>query len=69
MTSNHGRRLDRLEEAHAPSGRPERWHQVIGDTKAELDQRIAELIASGEASASDGFIRNLIVDPPQRNEV
>ena len=69
MTSNHGRRLDRLEEIHAPAGRPERWHQVIGDTKAELDQRIAELIASGEARAGDGFIRNLIVDPPERIEV
>jgi hypothetical protein len=69
MASNHTRRLDRLEEAHAPSGRPERWHQVIGDTKAELDQRIAELIASGEARDGDGIIRNLIVDPPQRIEV
>jgi hypothetical protein len=69
MASNHTRRLDRLEEIHAPGGRPERWHQVIGDTKAELDQRIAELIASGEAKVGDGFIRNLIVDPPQRNEV
>ena len=69
MASNHSRRLDRLEEIHAPSGRPERWHQVIGDTRAELDQRIAEMIASGEAKVGDGFIRNLIVDPPQRNEV
>jgi len=69
MTSNHCRRLDRLEEIHAPHGRPERWHQVIGDTKAELDQRIAELIASGEARPTDGFIRNLIVDPPERIEV
>jgi hypothetical protein len=42
---------------------------VIGDTKAELDQRIAELIASGEARDGDGIIRNLIVDPPQRIEV
>ena len=69
MATNHTRRLERLEEIHAPGGRPERWHQVIGDTKAELDQRIAELIASGEAKAGDGFIRNLIVDPPQRIEV
>jgi hypothetical protein len=42
---------------------------LIGDTRAELDQRIAEMIASGEAKVGDGFIRNLIVDPPQRNEV
>ena len=69
MTSNHGHRLDRLEGIHAPHGRPERWHQVVGDTKAELDQRIAEMIASGEAKVGDGFIRNLIVDPPQRIEV
>jgi hypothetical protein len=67
MALNHTRRLDRLEETHAPSGRPERWHQVIGDTKAELDQRIAELIASGEARAGDGFIRRLIIDSPQRH--
>jgi hypothetical protein len=69
MASNHTRRLDRLEEIHAPNDRPERWHQVVSDTKAELDQRIAEMIASGEAKVGDGFIRNLIVDPPQRIEV
>ena len=63
MTSNHGRRLHRLEEAHAPSGRPERWHQVIGDTEAELDELTNELIASGEAKPTDGFVRRLIIGP------
>jgi hypothetical protein len=42
---------------------------VIGDTEAELDERMEELIASGRAKRGDGFIRNLIVDPPQRIEV
>ena len=63
MASNHSRRLDRLEEIHAPSGRPERWHQVIGDTEAELDERTRELIASGQAKPTDGFVRHLIVSP------
>jgi len=63
MASNHTRRLDRLEEIHAPSGRPERWHQVIGDSKAELDEKMQELIDSGEAKPTDGFVRYLIVSP------
>ena len=60
-TRNDNRRLDRLEEIHAPSG-PARWHGVIGDSEAELDERIHELIASGRAKPTDGFIRHLIVD-------
>jgi hypothetical protein len=63
MATNHTRRLDRLEEIHTPSGRPERWHQVIGDTEAELDERTNELIASGEAKPTDGFVHRLIIDP------
>jgi hypothetical protein len=63
MALNHSRRLDRLEEIHAPSDRPERWHQVIGESDAELEMRMNEMIASGEAKPSDGFIRHLIVDP------
>jgi len=55
--------MDRLEEIHAPSDRPERWHQVIGDTDAELDERTNELIASGEARPTHGFIRRLLIDP------
>jgi hypothetical protein len=63
MATNHSRRLDRLEEIHAPSSRPERWHQVIGGSEAELDARMEELIASGKAKPTDGFVRRLIVSP------
>jgi hypothetical protein len=66
MATNHSRRLDRLEETHAPSGRPDRWHNVVGDTEAELNARVQELVASGQAMKGDGFIRNLIVDPARR---
>ena len=59
----HSRRLDKLEEIYAPSGRPERWHTVVGDTDTELDQRMEDMIASGEAQPSDGFVQNLIVSP------
>jgi hypothetical protein len=63
MVANHSRRLDRLEEVHTPNGRPERWHDVIGHSEAELDTRTEELIVSGQAKKGDGFIRNLIVSP------
>jgi hypothetical protein len=43
--SNHGRRLDRLEERHAPPGIPARWHRVIGDSEAELDRQTDKVIA------------------------
>jgi hypothetical protein len=62
MTTNHSRRLDRLEEIHTPAG-PERWHRVIGHSEAELEERIREMIASGEANPNDGFSRRLIVSP------
>jgi hypothetical protein len=61
MATNHGRRLDRLEEIHIPSDRPARWHRVIGNSDAELDERMRELIARRLAGASDGFVRRLIV--------
>jgi hypothetical protein len=61
--ANHSRRLDRLEERYAPAGFPARWHRVIGDTEAELDERMRELIASGQADPDDGFVRHLIVSP------
>jgi hypothetical protein len=62
MATNHGRRLDRLEEIHTPSG-PERWHRVIGHSDAELGERINEMIASGDAKSTDGFSSRLIVSP------
>jgi hypothetical protein len=62
MAMNHSRRLDRIEEIHTPSG-PERWHRVIGHSEAELEERIQEMIASGEAKPGDGFSRRLIVSP------
>jgi hypothetical protein len=62
MATNHGRRLNRLEEVYAPS-RPERWHRVIGHSEAELDERMSGMIASGEAKSTDGFVRRLIVSP------
>jgi hypothetical protein len=62
VATNHGRRLDRLEEIQTPSG-PERWHRVIGHSEAELEKRIREMIASGEANPNDGFSRRLIVSP------
>jgi hypothetical protein len=55
--------MDRLEVIHAPSDRPERWHRVVGDTEAELDERTNELIASGRTKSTDGFVRHLIVSP------
>jgi hypothetical protein len=61
MAINHGRRLDRLEEIHAPSSRPDRWHRVIGHSGAELEKRKWQMIALGEAKADDGFICRLIV--------
>jgi hypothetical protein len=61
MAMNHSRRLDRLEEIHSPSGRPDRWHRVIGRCESELDKRVNELIASGEAKPTDGFVLRLIV--------
>jgi hypothetical protein len=63
MAPNYSRRLDRLEEIYVPSGRPGRWHQVIGDSEAELDARMEELITSGKAKPTDGFVRRLIVSP------
>lgn len=63
IVSNHGRRLDRLEEIHAPGERPERWHRVIGHSDVELEERMKEMIASGEAEPTDGFVYRLIVDP------
>jgi hypothetical protein len=42
MATNHSRRLYRLEEIHTPNG-PERWHQVIGHSEAELDGRMNEM--------------------------
>ncbi len=63
MATNHSRRLDRLEEIHTPSGRPDRFHRVIGDSDAELEERMQEMIASGAAKADDGFICRLIVSP------
>jgi hypothetical protein len=59
MATNHSRRLGRLEEIHAPSG--QRWHEVIDHSEAELDSRMHELIASGQAKMGDGFICNLII--------
>jgi hypothetical protein len=63
MATNHTRRLDRLEEIHAPSGRPDRWHRVIGHSDAELEERMQQMIALGEAKADDGFICHLITSP------
>lgn len=63
MATNHSRRLDRLEEIHAPTGIPDRWHRVIGDSDAELEERMQEMIASGVAKADDGFICRLIASP------
>ena len=63
MVTNHSRRLDRLEERSAPVGLHSRWHRVIGDTEAELDSQVNELIASGQAAPDDGFVRHLIVSP------
>jgi hypothetical protein len=63
MATNHCHRLDRLEQTYALSRRPERWHRVIGEEEAELDERVAELIARGDARPTDGFIRRLIVLP------
>ena len=47
--------LGRLEEIHAPSEGPARWHRVIGHSDAELDEQVNELIASGVAWPSDGL--------------
>ena len=66
MVSYQDRRLRRLEEQHVPSGRPDRWHRIIGDTEAELRARSAELIESGLAAANDGFVCRLIITPKPR---
>jgi hypothetical protein len=35
---------------------------VIGDSEEELEERKNELIASGSAKPTDGFVYHLIVD-------
>jgi hypothetical protein len=61
--ANHSRRLDRLEERYAPADLPARRHRIIGDTEIELNRQMNELIALGQASSNDGFVRRLIVSP------
>ena len=46
-----------------PAGIPDRWHRIIGDSEAELDRQMNELIASGQANPDGGFVRRLIVSP------
>lgn len=60
MVGQQDRRLSRLEERYAPSGHPDRWHRVIGRSQRELDIQIDELVTSGQARASDGFVCRLI---------
>jgi hypothetical protein len=55
MATRHGRRLNRLVEEAYASRRPVRWHRVIGHSEAELEERMNEMIASGEAKATDGL--------------
>jgi hypothetical protein len=54
----------RLEERYQPSAR--KVHQVIGDTRADLEEQREEMIASGQADENDLFIFRLIVSPRPR---
>ena len=50
------RRLDKLEEAHAP---PVKWRHHIADSQAEADQIVAERDAAARASGEPP--ENLII--------
>ena len=55
------RRLDKLEEKHAPPDPPVKWRRVIADSQAEADQIIAEWDAAAAARASEGIREGLII--------
>ena len=55
------RRLDKLEEKHAPPLPPATCRRVIADSQAEADQIIAEWNAAAAARAAEGVREDLIV--------
>jgi hypothetical protein len=67
MSGPLDRRLAALEAKSEPAqARP--WHQLIGESDAELQQKMADLIARGEASEDDNFILRKIIDHPPRDD-
>jgi hypothetical protein len=63
MAINHGRRLDRLEEAHRPKEEYRRGHRVIGHDDKEIESEKQKLIASGVVKPRDFFVARRIVSP------
>ena len=53
------RRLDKLEEKHAPPAPPVKWRHHIADSQAEADQTVAERDAAAKASGEPP--ENLII--------
>ncbi|MGA2293555.1 hypothetical protein [Bradyrhizobium sp.] len=48
-------------EAKAEPARPDRWHSVTGDTKAECEAQRRAMIERGEAAEADGFTFRIII--------
>ena len=55
------RRLDKLEEKHAPPVPPVKWRHHIADSQAEADQVCAEWDAGKAARAAAGLSEGLII--------
>jgi hypothetical protein len=54
MATNHDRRLSRLEEHHL-SERP-RMHWLKGETQADINAQVKNLVASRRAKETDLFV-------------